>query len=270
MGMLDGKRAVVTGVGPGLGTEMALGLAREGADVALVARSERVTPEVAAQIEAMGRRAPVVSANIVEPDDVARMVEEVGEAFDGRVDVLVNSAFRSGDFTSFADADLDRWRKITEVNLWGGLSVTQAMLPLLDRAVDEFDDARVIMVNTMSIQRIQAGSGAYAASKGGLAGATQVMSRDLGPRGIRVNSVHPGYIYGDSVRVYFEMQAEARGDGVTPEDVYAEMASETALGYLPTPEEIAGTVVFLASPLSKPITGAAIPVNCGHWVPGLI
>ena len=73
MGMLDGKRAVVTGVGPGLGTEMALGLAREGADVALVARSERVTPEVAAQIEAMGRRAPVVSANIVEPDDVARM-----------------------------------------------------------------------------------------------------------------------------------------------------------------------------------------------------
>ena len=97
MGMLDGKRAVVTGVGPGLGTEMALGLAREGADVALVARSERVTPEVAAEIEAMGRRAPTVSANIIDTDDVARMVDEVGEAFEGRVDVLVNSAFRSGD-----------------------------------------------------------------------------------------------------------------------------------------------------------------------------
>ena len=210
-----------------------------------------------------------VSANIIEPEDVSRMVDEVGEAFEGRVDILVNSAFRSGDFTSFADADLKKWRKITEVNLWGGLSVTQAMLPLLDAAVDESDDARVVMINTMSIQHIQSGSGAYVASKGGLAGATQVLSRELGPRGIRVNSVHPGYIYGDSVRMYFEMQAESRGDGVTPEDVYAEVASETALGYLPTPVEIAGTVVFLSSPLAKPITGAAIPVNCGHWIPGL-
>ncbi|MEZ5373927.1 MAG: SDR family oxidoreductase [Microthrixaceae bacterium] len=269
MGMLDGKRAVVTGVGPGLGTEVALGLAREGADVALVARSQRVTPDVAAEIRFMGRRAEVVSANIIEPEDVSRMVDEVGEAFEGRVDILVNSAFRSGDFTSFADADLEKWRKITEVNLWGGLSVTQAMLPLLDAAVDESDDARVVMINTMSIQHIQSGSGAYVASKGGLAGATQVLSRELGPRGIRVNSVHPGYIYGDSVRMYFEMQAESRGDGVTPEDVYAEVASETALGYLPTPVEIAGTVVFLSSPLAKPITGAAIPVNCGHWIPGL-
>ena len=269
MGMLDGKRALVTGVGPGLGTEVALALAREGADVALVARSERVTPEVAAQIEAMGRRAPVIVANIADGEDVARMVSEVGEVFDGRVDILINSAFRSGDFTTFADADLDKWRKITEVNLWGGLAVTQKMLPLLDAAVDEFDDARIVMVNTMSIQHIQSGSGAYVASKGGLAGATQVMARELGPRGIRVNSVHPGYIYGDSVRIYFEMQAEARGEGITPEDVYAEVASETALGYLPTPVEIAGTVVFLASPMARPSTGAAIPVNCGHWIPGL-
>jgi 2-deoxy-D-gluconate 3-dehydrogenase len=65
------------------------------------------------------------------------------------------------------------------------------------------------------------------------------------------------------------MQAEERGEGVTWEDVYAEVASETALGYLAHPSEIAGTVVYLASPLAKPVTGAAIPVNCGHWIPGL-
>ena len=261
MGMLDGKHAVVTGVGPGLGAEVALGLAREGADVALVARSDRVTPQVAQQIEAMGRRAPVISADISDVNDVARMVAEVGDAFDGRVDVLVNSAFHCGDFSSFADGDLATWRKVTEVNLWGGLEVTQAMLGLLDGAVAESGDARVVMVNTMSIQHILAGSGSYVASKAGLAGATPVLSRELGPRGIRVNSVHPGYIYGDSVRVYFEMQADSRGEGVTPEDVYAEVASETALGYLAPPAEIAGT--------AKPVTGAAIPVNCGHWIPGL-
>lgn len=269
MGMLDGKQAVVTGVGPGLGREIALALAREGADVGLVARSERVTPEVAAEIEAMGRRAPTFNANIAKADDVAGLAAEVVDAFDGRVDILVNSAFRSGDFSTFADADLDTWKKITEVNLWGGLSVTKAMLPLLDAAVAESGDARVVMINTMSVQNIQEASGAYVASKAGLAGVSKVLAKELGARGIRVNSVLPGYIFGDSVKIYFEMQANERGGDTTWEDVYREVAAETALGYLAPPSEIAGAVVFLASPLAKPITGVSIPVNSGHWISGI-
>jgi NAD(P)-dependent dehydrogenase (short-subunit alcohol dehydrogenase family) len=79
--------------------------------------------------------------------------------------------------------------------------------------------------------------------------------------------VHPGYIWGDSVRIYFEWQAEERGGDATWQDVYDERAAETCLGYLPHSSEIAGAVVFFASPLARCVTGTALPVNAGHWLP---
>jgi NAD(P)-dependent dehydrogenase (short-subunit alcohol dehydrogenase family) len=103
-------------------------------------------------------------------------------------------------------------------------------------------------------------------SKSALAGVTKVLALELGRYGIRVNSVHPGYIWGDSVKIYFEMQAAERGEGVTWEDIYAERADETALKYLPDSSEISGAVVFFASPLARCVTGAALPVNAGHWM----
>ena len=78
--------------------------------------------------------------------------------------------------------------------------------------------------------------------------------------------MHPGYIWGDSVEAYFRHQAERRG--ITFEQRYDEVAAETALGYLPHSSEIAGTVLFLASDLAKPVTGQAVHVNCGHWFEG--
>ena len=107
---------------------------------------------------------------------------------------------------------------------------------------------------------------AYAASKGALATVTKTLALELGPKGIRVNGVHPGYIYGDSVEWYFNHLAEKRG--ITFQEVYDEVADETCLGYLPHSEEIAGTVVFFASPLAKPVTGQMIGVNAGHWFNG--
>jgi NAD(P)-dependent dehydrogenase (short-subunit alcohol dehydrogenase family) len=148
------------------------------------------------------------------------------------------------------------------VNLFGTLGMTRAAVPHLAAA----GDGRVVMINSMSTQRIQPKFGAYAASKGALATVTKTLARELGPMGIRVNGIHPGYIYGDSVEWYFNHQAEKRG--VTFQEVYDEVAAETCLGYLPTSEEIAGTVVFLASPLAKPVTGQMIGVNCGHWFNG--
>ena len=95
-------------------------------------------------------------------------------------------------------------------------------------------------------------------------GRYETLARELGQYGVRINSIHPGYIWGRSVEWYFGWLAEQRG--ITAEEVYAEIASETCLGYLPHSSEIAGTVVYLASPLSKPVTGQTINVNCGHWI----
>jgi NAD(P)-dependent dehydrogenase (short-subunit alcohol dehydrogenase family) len=123
------------------------------------------------------------------------------------------------------------------------------------------------MVNTMSVHLVEDGGGSYAGSKAALGAVTKTLALELGKYGIRVNAVHPGYIWGDSVKIYFEWQADERGEGVTWQDIYDETAAETALGYLPHSSEISGAVVFFASPLAKCVTGTALPVNAGHWMP---
>ena len=265
--MLEGRTAVVTGIGPGMGRDISLGLAREGADIALVARSDKVLPAVAEEVEALGRRAVAVYGNIADADDCARISAEVRDAFDGSLDILVNSAFHGGRHESFEDADLQKWHRPMNVNYFGTLQLTQAMLPLLKAAGEERGDARIVMVNTMSVHHLEAGAGSYAGSKAALGAVTKTLARELGTYGIRVNAVHPGYIWGDSVKIYFEWQAEERGGGATWQDVYDDRAAETCLGYLPHSSEIAGAVVFYASPLAKCVTGSALPVNAGHWLP---
>lgn len=264
--MLDGKVAVVTGIGPGMGRDISLGLATEGADVVLVARSDRVVPSVAAEVEALGRRAVPVYGNIAKADECARMAEEIAAAVGDKVDVLVNSAFHGGQHERFEDADLSKWHRPMDVNYFGTLQFTQALLPALKAAAAACGDARIVNINTMSVQLLEASAGSYAGSKAAIGAVTKTLARELGPYGIRVNSVHPGYIWGDSVKIYFEWQASERGEGVTWEDVYDERAAETCLGYLPHSSEISGAVVFFASPLAKCVTGTALPVNAGHWI----
>jgi NAD(P)-dependent dehydrogenase (short-subunit alcohol dehydrogenase family) len=265
--MLEGKVAVVTGIGPGMGRDISLGLAREGADVVLVARSDRVVPAVAAEIEALGRRAFPIFGNIAKTEDCARMAEEITEAVGERVDILVNSAFHGGDHGRFEDADLARWHRPMDVNYFGTLQFTQALIPALKAAAADSGDARIVMVNTMSVHILEESAGSYAGSKAALGAVTKTLARELGEYGIRVNAVHPGYIWGDSVKIYFEWQAEARGEDATWQDIYDERAAETCLGYLPHSSEISGAVVFFASPLAKCVTGTALPVNAGHWLP---
>jgi NAD(P)-dependent dehydrogenase (short-subunit alcohol dehydrogenase family) len=261
MGMLDGKVAIVSGVGPGMGRDIALALAREGADVVLGARTEAKVAEVAAEVEALGRKATGVRLDITDVEQCRAAVDEAVAAH-GRIDILVNNAFHDGDFTRFEHADLANWRTTMEVNLFGALQLTQAAVP----ALKESGDGRVVMVNSMSSVRVRPRFGAYTISKAALAAATKSLAVELGRYGIRVNGVHPGYIAGESVDLYFRHLAASKG--ITFEEQHAEVAGETALGYLPHSSEIAGTVVFLASDLSKPITGQAIGVNAGHWFQG--
>lgn len=258
-GLVDGRVALVSGVGPGMGRDIALLLAEHGADVALGARTVERCDAIAKEVADLGRRALPVRLDITDADSCAAAVDAVVERF-GRIDILVNNAFHDGDFTRFVDADLASWQHTMDVNLWGTLQLTQAVAPHMP------DGGRVVMVNSMSAVRIQDRFGAYTASKAALAAATKTLARELGRQGIRVNGVHPGYIWGESVEAYFRHQAERRG--ITFEERYAEVAKETALGYLPHSAEIAGSVLFLCSDLAKPVTGQALHVNAGHWFEG--
>lgn len=256
--LLEGKVAVVSGLGPGMGRDISLALAREGADVVMAARREKRMARVADEIAALGRSSLSIATDITDRAACDALAERAVATF-GRVDIVVNNAFNDGNYTSFEDSDLDDWRATFDVNFWGTLQLTQALLPALKTQ----DDSRIIMINTMSTKRIDANFGAYAASKGALATATKTLARELGKYGVRVNGIHPGYIWGPSVEWYFGHLAEERG--VSPQVVYDEIAVQTCLGYLPTSEEIAGAVVFFASPLSKAITGQSLNVNAGHW-----
>jgi NAD(P)-dependent dehydrogenase (short-subunit alcohol dehydrogenase family) len=257
--LLEGKIAMVSGIGPGMGRDISLALAREGADIVMGARRETHMAEVAAQVEALGRRAVCVPTDITERAACDQLVAAAEESFGG-LDILVNNAFSDGDFQLFEQADLDSWRAAFDVNLWGTLSLTQAALPLLRQR----DDSRIIMINTMSVQKVEERFGGYAASKAALASATRTLAVELGRYGVRVNAIHPGYIWGPSVEWYLNHLAEEQGR--TFDEVYVELADETCLKYLPSSEEIAGAVVFFASPLSKPVTGQALSVNAGHWL----
>lgn len=260
MSLLEGRTAIVSGVGPGMGRDIALALAEHGADVLLGARTIAKCEAVAEEVEALGRRAVPVSLDITDPESceaaVATCLDELGS-----VGVLVNNAYHGGTNTMFADDDLDRWRKTFEVNTFGTLCMTQAVVPAMKAA----GEGRIVMVNTMSTVRIVEKYGAYAASKAALATATKTLAVELGPYGIRVNGIHPGYIWGAPVEFYVNYLAEERG--ITPEEAYAELASDTCLEYLPHSSEIAGSVVFFASDLSKPVTGQALHVNAGHFLP---
>ena len=259
--LLEGKVAIVSGIGPGMGRDISLAFAREGADVVLAARTQDRLDAVAAEVEALGRRALPIVCDVTDEASCRSLADEAAAEL-GRLDIVVNNAYHGGDAQTLMEADLADWHQTLEVNLFGSLHMTRAAVPHLEKQ----GDGRVIMINSMSVQRIERKWGAYVASKGALASVTKTLAVELGPLGIRVNAIHPGFIYGDSVEWYFNHQAEKRG--ITFQEVYDEVASETCLRYLPHSEEIAGTAVYFASDLAKPVTGQMIGVNAGHWFNG--
>lgn len=255
--LLDGKVAVIAGVGPGLGRATAETFAHNGADVVLSARTTETASKVADQVRASGRRTFVVPCDVTDPAACAALIAATVDEF-GRLDALVFNAFHEGPHRTVERADLDVWRQSMEVNFFGSLHLVRAATPHLRQV----DAGRIVLVNTMSVQQAQARFGGYAASKAALAMVCKTLALELGPDGIRVNGVFPGYIWDYAVELYFRHKAAQRG--VDPQVVYDEIAAETALGYIPTSAEVAGTIVFFASDLSRACTGVALPVNAGH------
>jgi NAD(P)-dependent dehydrogenase (short-subunit alcohol dehydrogenase family) len=176
----------------------------------------------------------------------------------GRVDCLVNCAFRPDVFQPFEEADLAVWRKISEVNLWGAMELAQAVAPVMK----DQGGGSIVFVNSMVVRKTQPLQGAYAISKGGLLTAAQVLARELGPHKIRVNSVVPGWMWGPPVKGLFEMLA--MGGDTTVDAEYAKRTENMALGEMPTDADVAKAIVFFASDLSSAITGQTLDVNGGE------
>jgi NAD(P)-dependent dehydrogenase (short-subunit alcohol dehydrogenase family) len=255
--MLHDKVVVVAGIGPGLGRSIALASAREGADVVLAARTASRLDEVAKEVAALGRRALAVPTDIADPEAVERLTEAALGEF-GRVDALAYNALAMPPIKPLGVVPLEALQTAFDANVLAALRLTRLLTPALAET-----KGSVVIVNSMVVRFSEPIMGPYKLAKAAMLAMAQTLATELGPQGIRVNSVAPGHIWGDSLKWYFGYLAKKRG--VTTEEIYNETAARLDLRRLPEPDEIADTVVFLASSLARAVTGQCLDVNCGEY-----
>jgi NAD(P)-dependent dehydrogenase (short-subunit alcohol dehydrogenase family) len=254
---LRGKTAIVSGVGAGLGIEIVRSLAQAGAnlilgDINLVSLSKAESlltgiPHAGLQTDIRDRAA------------CEALVALATHTF-GAIDILINDAFRVEEPGSFEDADMDEWRAVADVNLWGTLNMIKAALPALKAS----PAAAIVNINTHGSEALDPDFGGYTSSKAALAHLTRHLAREFGPYGIRVNGIHPGPMDAEPRRNFLAAQGAALG--VPVESLDAPARARTCLGHLASAEDVAQAVIFLASPLARSITGQALFVDGGAWL----
>ena len=242
---LTGKVALVTGASRGIGQATAIELAKAGADIVVnFIGNEAVAQETVAAIEALGRKAIKIKADVGNAEDVQAMVDEAVAAF-GHIDILVNNAgiTRDGLLIRMKDSD---WDDVLNINLKGVYLVTKAVAKLMvkQRA------GRIINMTSVSGVTGNVGQANYAAAKAGVIGFTKTCAKELASRGITVNAVAPGFI-------------ETAMTDVLPEKIKEGIAATVPFGRMGQPEEIASVVTFLASDFASYITGQVLNVDGG-------
>jgi dehydrogenase/reductase SDR family protein 4 len=246
---LDGKVAIVTGGSRGIGRSIALGLAEAGADVAIAARKPEALAEAAAAVRALGRRAFPVPTNVRRIEDLRTLVDTTRREL-GRVDILVNNAGTNPIFGPVQEMDERAWDMIMNTNV-----KSMFFLSVLAREAMLLHGEGGSIVNVSSIGGLQASDviGGYSISKASVIMLTQVLAKQWGRDGIRVNCIAPGLIRTEFSRALWENEGIAR-----------EAVETAALRRIGEPDEMAGAVVYFASPAASFTTGQTLVVDGGR------
>ena len=245
--MVQGKVALVTGASRGIGRSISLALAAQGAKIVAVDVDLQATEDFVAELKASGTEAVAVQGNVTVAADVDQMVNVAKETFE-RVDILVNNAGITRDALLLRMKDED-WDAVLDVNLKGAFLCTRAVAKLMARQ----RSGRIINIVSVVGQMGNAGQANYCASKAGLMGLTRSNARELAKRNITVNAVAPGFI------------ATAMTDAL-PEQKRQELVAQIPLARLGSADDIAYTVLFLASEQAGYITGQVLGVNGGMYM----
>ena len=259
MGRVDQRIAIVTGAAKGMGREICLTLAREGAHVVLAAREAGPLEELAREIEKQGRQAVVHPTDVTDEAAVKGLVARTRDAFGGRIDILVNGAGITGPVeTPVWEIPAEAWDEVLGVNVKGTFLPIKHVLPTM--IAQRY--GKIVNISGTSGLRGYKLRAAYSSSKWALRGLTRTVALEAGVYNINVNAVHPGIV--DGPRMQRLCREKARKRGWAPEQVYDEYVQEMALRRVTSAQDIADTVCFLASDESKNVTGQSITVD-GGW-----
>jgi NAD(P)-dependent dehydrogenase (short-subunit alcohol dehydrogenase family) len=246
---LAGKVAIVTGASRGIGRSIALGLAEHGADVALAARKPEPLAEAVAAVEKLGRRAIAVPTNVRRGEELRRLVDETQERL-GRVDVLVNNAGTNPVYGPVHELDERAWNVIMDTNV---KSVHFLSGYAREAMLRHGEGGAIVNVSSIGGYRASDVIGGYSVSKAALIMLTQVQAKTWGRDGIRVNCIAPGLIRTEFARALWEDEGTRRI-----------ATREAALGRIGEADEMAGAVVYLASPAASFVTGQTLVLDGGR------
>jgi len=255
--LLQGKVVVISGIGPGLGRSLAFEAAKMGADLVIASRTEARLLELQADLSPYGVKVVPVVTDVRSEDSRVNLRDRTLEAF-GRVDCVINNAFAIPPMDPITQIDPAKLAKVNETNVFAPLRLAALFADALAES-----KGSIIMLNSCVSFSSQPEYAGYKLSKGALEHLASSLATELGPRGIRVNSVAPSYIYEDVNRGYFDFLAAV--EGKTHDEIYADRAAPTDLKRLASSEEVARATLFLASDLASAVTGQMLTVDCGEF-----
>jgi len=255
--VLAGKVIVISGIGPGLGRSLAEEAAKMGADLVIASRTASRLEEVAEVVRSYGRKVVSVVTDVTDEESRVNLLAKTLEAFD-RVDCVINNAFAIPPMEPITQIKPSALAKVNETNVFAPLRLSALFADALAAS-----KGSIIMLNSCVQFSSQPEYAGYKLSKGTLSHLASSLATELGPRGIRVNSVAPSYIYEDVNRGYFDYLGAV--ESKTHEEIYADKAAPTDLKRLASSEEVARATLFLASDLASAVTGQMLTVDCGEF-----
>lgn len=256
--ILKDKTAIVTGGAKGMGREISLTLAREGADIVLAARSEAELEEVAKEIQGLGRRAAVVGTDVTVAAQVEAMVGRARAFFRDQIDILVCVSGIPGPIeTPTWDIEPDAFRQVMDVNVVGTFLPIKYTLPTMIAR----KSGKIITVGSNAGLAAYKNRAGYSASKWALRGLTRTIAAEVGPYNINVNCVCPGAVEGPRMQMLCAQKAKLRG--CSYDDVHHEYEASQVLKRTTNAGDTAEAILFLVSEKSRNITGQDISVDAG-------